>query len=205
MLSDLALVLNCGSSSVKFAVLAPRSKEMLISGLVEKIGSSGTRLIYHLDHGKIINSLEGASYDESLNHVFKLVESKSEWINHLKAVGHRVVHGGEYFKSSTVVDKEALEKIKACIPLAPLHNPANALGIEKCMEKFPNLPQVAVFDTAFHQTMPKHAYLYALPYEWYESYSVRRYGFHGTSHQYIAEQAAEILNIPLEKSCFVTA
>jgi len=205
MSTPLALVLNCGSSSVKFAVLAPSTEEMLISGLVEKIGSAGTRMVHKLDDKKIVTSIENASYEEILTNIFKLIEAEPEWINNLKAVGHRVVHGGEYFKTSTIVDKEALEKIKACIPLAPLHNPANVLGIERCIEKFPNLPQVAVFDTAFHQTIPKHAYLYALPYEWYEKYSVRRYGFHGTSHQYICKQAAKILGKPLEQSAFITA
>jgi acetate kinase len=201
-MNDLVLVLNCGSSSIKFAVIDPQSAEISLTGLVERIGSSGTQMIYKNPEKQIV-TLENANHDESLKKVFAILNQDLK--DRIKAIGHRVVHGGEYFKNSAIINQENIAKIEKCIPLAPLHNPANVLGIKQAMITFPNLKQVAVFDTAFHQNMPQHSYLYPVPYEWYEKHNVRRYGFHGTSHHYVTMQAAESLDIPYEESAFISA
>jgi acetate kinase len=201
----LVLVLNCGSSSVKFAILSPNSKETLLTGMVECIGLPKAKMIYKINGHQSVLSVKDINYPEALNKVFTLVKEKQEWFNNLCAVGHRVVHGGEFFKSSVLVTEDVIRKIEKCSNLAPLHNPANLLGIQKAKEMLANLPQIAVFDTAFHQTMPPEAYLYAIPSKYYRQYQARRYGFHGTSHHYVGQQACKILKKPFDHANLITA
>ena len=192
------LVINCGSSSLKFQLIDAETEQMIAKGLCERIGIEGSQLVYQPaggakeetvtpmpDHTKAIELVLGALTNEKTGVVKSLQE--------IGAVGHRIVHGGEKFAASTVITEEVIEAIKACNDLAPLHNPANLIGIDACQKLMPGTPMVGVFDTAFHQTMPKEAYLYGLPYEYYEKYQVRRYGFHGTSHSYVSKRAAELL------------
>jgi acetate kinase len=205
MLNPLVLVLNCGSSSVKFAIIDPVHEKKYLSGVVECIGLISAKMSYQIEGCKTVVDLNHVTYDQALNAVFDFIQKEKEYMHRLKAVGHRVVHGGEFFQSSVKVDSEVLKKIEQCSSLAPLHNPANLLGIKKAQSVFESLPQVVVFDTAFHQTMPKKAYLYAVPYEYYEKYQVRRYGFHGVSHQYVAQKAAQVLNKPFDNLYLITA
>jgi len=191
------LVINCGSSSLKYQLINSETEAVLAKGLCERIGIDG-RLIYQkagLD--KEVTEAAMPTHKQAIQLVLDaLVNPTSGAIADLSAidaVGHRVVHGGEKFATSTVLTDEVIAVIEECNDLAPLHNPANLIGIRACQELMPNVPMVAVFDTAFHQTMPDVAYTYALPYEYYEKYSVRRYGFHGTSHSYVSKRAAEIL------------
>jgi acetate kinase len=186
-MGNMIFVINCGSSSVKFQLMDPSSEEVYLKGLAENIGSD--RCIIKYEGNK--NLLPGMNYKGILREILTLL---SPFQKDLIGIGHRVVHGGEYFSESALVTEDVLDKIKSCIPLAPLHNSANALGIEVCIEKFPKLPNVAVFDTAFHATLPKQAYLYAIPYEYYTKYHVRRYGFHGTSHRFVAAAAKDLLS-----------
>lgn len=205
MLEPLVLVLNCGSSSVKFAILSPDNQKTIFSGMVERIGLPKAQMVYKVDNQESVIALKNISYSEALNKALTLVKEKNKWVDRLHAIGHRVVHGGEFFKSSVRVTSDVIKKIEQCSGLAPLHNPANLLGIKKAQEIFADLPQVAVFDTAFHQTMPEQAYLYAIPFEYYKKYQVRRYGFHGTSHQYVAEKAAKLLKKSLKDINLITA
>jgi acetate kinase len=205
MIEPLVLVLNCGSSSIKFAILSPNNQTTVFSGMVERVGLPKAQMIYKIDNQKSTVTLENIGYSEALNKVLVLVKDQQQWVNCLSAIGHRIVHGGEFFKSSVRITKDVIGKIEQCSGLAPLHNPANLLGIKKAQEIFPDLPQVAVFDTAFHQTMPEQAYLYAIPFEYYQKYQVRRYGFHGTSHQYVADKAAHVLKQPLKDINLITA
>ena len=191
------LVVNCGSSSLKYQLIDSDSEAVLAKGLCERIGIDG-RLVYQktgLD--KEITEAAMPTHKQAIQMVLDaLVNEKTGAIRSLSeidAVGHRVVHGGEKFASSIVLTPEVLKAIEECNDLAPLHNPANLIGIDVCSELMPGVPQVGVFDTAFHQTMPPEAYIYGLPYEYYEKYAVRRYGFHGTSHKYVSLRAAEIL------------
>lgn len=192
------LVINCGSSSLKFQLIDAETEQMIAKGLCERIGIEGSQLVYQPasgakeetitpmpDHTKAIELVLGALTNDKTGVVKSLQE--------IGAVGHRIVHGGEKFAASTVITEEVIEAIKACNDLAPLHNPANLIGIAACQKLMPETPMVGVFDTAFHQTMPKEAYLYGLPYDYYEKYQVRRYGFHGTSHSYVSKRAAELL------------
>lgn len=192
------LVINCGSSSLKFQLINAETEKQIAKGLCERIGIEGSQIVYQPaggdkeetvtpmpDHTKAIELVLNALTNEKTGVVKSLDE--------IGAVGHRIVHGGEKFASSTIITDEVIEAIKACNDLAPLHNPANLIGIDACKKLMPNTPMVGVFDTAFHQTMPKEAYLYGLPYEYYEKYQVRRYGFHGTSHSYVSKRAAELL------------
>ena len=197
------LVINAGSSSLKYQLLDPDTKEVLAKGLCERIGLDGH--IKHTPTGKDVYDADRYMPDheaaiklvmEVLTHnYYGVIKDMSE----IDAVGHRVVHGGEEFTHSVIIDKNVMKGIRECIPLAPLHNPANITGIEACKEVMPNTPMVAVFDTAFHQTMPPKAYIYAVPYRWYTENKVRRYGFHGTSHQYVTERAAALLGRPIEE------
>lgn len=185
------LVLNCGSSSVKFALINTNTSESLLTGLAENIGAKSCRVIFKAQE-KIITPIENGQYKD----IFTLLKEFLEENNHLEkisAIGHRVVHGGQYFSKSVLIDDDSLQKIKDCIPLAPLHNPAHIEGITFCQQIFPSLPQVAVFDTAFHQTMPNYVAEYAIPRELTEKHGVRKYGAHGTSHKYVSQQAAKIL------------
>ena len=203
------LVLNCGSSSLKYQLIDSDTENVLAKGLCERIGIEGSKLKhqpagkddvvfneYMEDHTVAVQMVIDALLDS--NH--GVVSSAKE----INAVGHRVVHGGEYFANSVVITPEVKEAIQKCAELAPLHNPANLIGIDACEKIMPGVPQVAVFDTAFHQTMPERAYLYAIPYEYYEKYKIRRYGFHGTSHRFVSEEAAKMINRPLEESKIIT-
>lgn len=196
------LVINCGSSSLKYQLIDSESEAVLAKGLCERIGIDG-RLVYQktgLD--KEITEATMPTHKQAIQMVLDaLVNPKTGAIaslSEIDAVGHRVVHGGEKFAASTLLTPEVLKTIEECNDLAPLHNPANLIGIRACQELMPNVPMVAVFDTAFHQTMPEEAYLYGLPYEYYEKYKVRRYGFHGTSHSFVSKRAAEVAGKPYE-------
>ena len=193
------LVINCGSSSLKFQLINSDTEAVLAKGLCERIGIDG-RLVYQPAGGeKEITEAAMPSHKQAIQMVLDaLMNEKTGVIKSLAevgAVGHRVVHGGEKFASSVVLTDEVLKAIEECNDLAPLHNPANLIGISACKELMPDTPMVGVFDTAFHQTMPKEAYLYGLPYEYYEKYKIRRYGFHGTSHSYVSKRAAEFLGM----------
>ena len=203
------LVVNCGSSSLKYQLIDSDSEAVLAKGLCERIGIDG-RLVYQktgLD--KEITEAAMPTHKQAIQMVLDaLVNEKTGAIKSLSeidAVGHRVVHGGEKFASSTVLTPEVLKAIEECNDLAPLHNPANLIGIDACKELMPDVPMVGVFDTAFHQTMPKKAFLYGLPYEYYEKYKVRRYGFHGTSHSFVSKRTAEFLGMDLKNSKIIVA
>ena len=198
------LVVNCGSSSLKYQLIDSDSEAVLAKGLCERIGIDG-RLVYQktgLD--KEITEAAMPTHKQAIQMVLDaLVNEKTGAIKSLSeidAVGHRVVHGGEKFASSTVLTPEVLKAIEECNDLAPLHNPANLIGIDACKELMPDVPMVGVFDTAFHQTMPKKAFLYGLPYEYYEKYKVRRYGFHGTSHSFVSKRLAELAGLDINHS-----
>ena len=200
------LVINAGSSSLKYQLLNPASGELLAKGLCERIGIDG-RFTYkpQLPGKETVKEAEipMPTHNEAIQAVLNaLVDEKNGVIGSMKeidAVGHRVVHGGEKFAKSVVITDEVMQAIEECNPLAPLHNPANIIGIKACQELMPGVPMVAVFDTAFHQTMPPVAYTYAIPYEYYEKDKVRRYGFHGTSHKYVSQRAADMLGKPIEQ------
>lgn len=193
------LVINCGSSSLKFQLINAQDENLIAKGLCERIGIEGSRLVYRKTGGeKEITETPMANHTVAIELVLKaLTNEKSGAIKELSeigAVGHRIVHGGEKFASSTIINDEVMKAIEECSELAPLHNPANLVGIRACEELMPDTPMVAVFDTAFHQTMPQEAYLYGIPYEYYKKYKIRRYGFHGTSHSYVSKRAAQILD-----------
>ncbi|MCX7923806.1 MAG: acetate kinase [Clostridia bacterium] len=198
------LVINTGSSSLKYQLIDMTNEAVLAKGLCDRIGIANSVLKHSKDgsdqvviekdlpdHKVAIQEVVNVLVDEKLGVIASMDE--------IAAVGHRVVHGGEKFHDSVIINDEVMKAIKDCIELAPLHNPPNIIGIEACQQIMPNTPMIAVFDTAFHQTMPTHAFLYALPYEIYEKYGVRKYGFHGTSHKYVAQRAAAVLNKPIEE------
>ena len=203
------LVLNCGSSSLKYQLIDMETENVMAKGLCERIGIEGSRL-KHQPEGK--DAVIFDDYQENhavsvkmvldaLTHPeYGVVKSMKE----INAVGHRVVHGGEYFAGSVIITDEVKEALEKCCDLAPLHNPANLIGIAACEEIMPGVPQVGVFDTAFHQTMPERAYLYALPYEYYEKYKVRRYGFHGTSHRFVSEEVCKMMDRPYDQTKVIT-
>ena len=196
------LVINCGSSSLKYQLINSDSEEVLAKGLCERIGIDG-RLVYQkAGCNKEITEAPMPTHKEAIQMVLDaLINEKTGAIASLaevNAVGHRIVHGGEKFAQSVIIDNEVLAAIEACNDLAPLHNPANLIGIDACRKLMPGTPMVAVFDTAFHQTMPQEAYMYGLPAEYYEKYKIRRYGFHGTSHSYVSKRAAQVLGVPYE-------
>ena len=203
------LVINCGSSSLKYQLIDMSTEESMVQGLVERIGIEGSILTQKVE-GKdkyIINTNikdhKGAIklvLEALVDSIHGVIKSMDE----ISAVGHRVVHGGEKYSDSVLIDDEVLKSIKDCIVLAPLHNPPNVIGIEACKELMPNTPMVAVFDTAFHQTMPKHAYICPVPYEWYEKYGVRKYGFHGTSHKYVSYKVAETMGKDIKNLKIIT-
>ena len=191
------LVINCGSSSLKFQLINSDTEAVLAKGLCERIGIDG-RLTYQPTGGeKSVEDLAMPTHTEAIQFVINALTDAERGVvaslEEIGAVGHRVVHGGEKFASSTVINEEVLKAIEECNDLAPLHNPANLIGIDACQKLMPGTPMVAVFDTAFHQTMPAEAYMYGLPYEYYDKYKVRRYGFHGTSHDFVSNRAAEML------------
>ena len=197
------LVINCGSSSLKFQLIDSDSENVLAKGLCERIGIDGSRIVYQPAGGeKETTEAPMPTHTEAIKLVLdSLIDANKGVIKSLDeigAVGHRVVHGGEKFAKSTLITDEVIKAIEECNDLAPLHNPANIIGINACKELMPNTPMVAVFDTAFHQTMPEEAYIYGIPYEYYEKYKVRRYGFHGTSHSFVSKRAAEMLGKPYD-------
>ena len=203
------LVINCGSSSLKYQLINSDTEAVLAKGLCERIGIDG-RLVYQLaGHDKEITEAPMPTHKEGIQMVLDaLVNPKTgavKSLSEIDAVGHRVVYGGEKFAQSVVLNEEVLAKVEECNELAPLHNPANLIGIRVCQELMPGVPMVGVFDTAFHQTMPQKAYLYGLPYEYYEKYKVRRYGFHGTSHSFVSKRLAEFLNLDYNNSRLIVA
>lgn len=203
------LVLNCGSSSIKYKLFEMETKEVLAQGGIEKIGLTGSFLKLTLPNGeKKILEKDIPEHTVGVEFIFQTLTHPEfgalKSLDELDAVGHRMVHGGERFSQSVVLNKEVLDAFTACNDLAPLHNPANLKGVNAVSALLPNLPQVGVFDTAFHQTMPAHAYMYAVPYELYEKYGVRRYGFHGTSHRYVSQRVCEYLGMPVEGSRIIT-
>lgn len=197
------LVINCGSSSLKFQLINSESEKVLAKGLCERIGIDGS-LTYQPAGGEKVKSDKAMpTHTEAIQFVIDALTDAETGVvkslDEIGAVGHRVVHGGEKFASSVVITDEVKAAIEECNDLAPLHNPANLIGINACQKLMPGTPMVAVFDTAFHQTMPEKAYMYGLPYEYYEKYKVRRYGFHGTSHSYVSKKAAEVMEKPYEE------
>ncbi len=204
------LVLNCGSSSVKYKLLDMTTHEELGSGGVEKLGMKGSFLKHTRKDGqKVILEGEILEHQVAVEYILGVLTSKKhgaiKTIDEINAVGHRVVHGGEKFNSSVLINEEVIKKIEECIDIAPLHNPPNLAGIRAISELLPDVPQVAVFDTAFHQTMPDYAYMYGIPYALYQKYGIRRYGFHGTSHRYVSRRACEFLGLDYEKTKVITA
>ncbi|MEF9924104.1 MAG: acetate kinase, partial [Muribaculaceae bacterium] len=203
------LVLNCGSSSVKYKLIEVNSNVTLAEGGVEKIGLKDAFLKFKLSDGskKQLN-IDIPDHRAAILSIFDVLMSKENGCissyDEIDAVGHRVVHGGEKFNKSVLIDAEVIAKIKECYGIAPLHNPVNMAGIDAITAIMPNTPQVAVFDTAFHQTMPQKAFMYALPYELYKNDGIRRYGFHGTSHRYVSKRVCEFLNVPYEKQRIIT-
>ena len=192
------LVINCGSSSLKYQVINSDTEQCIAKGLCERIGIDGSQISYEPAGGeKEVNVTPMPDHTEAIRLVLEALTNEKTGVvkslDEIGAVGHRVVHGGEKFADSTVITDEVMAAIEECNDLAPLHNPANIIGINACKSLMPGTPMVAVFDTAFHQTMPEEAYMYGLPYEYYEKYKIRRYGFHGTSHSYVSKKAAEVL------------
>ena len=198
------LVINCGSSSLKYQLIDSDTEAVLAKGLCERIGIDG-RLVYQkAGNDKVITEASMPTHKEAIQMVLEaLTNEKTGAIKSLaevNAIGHRIVHGGEKFASSAIITDEMIKAVEECNDLAPLHNPANLIGIRVCSELMPNVPQVGVFDTAFHQTMPAKAYLYGLPIEYYKNYKVRRYGFHGTSHSFVSKRAVEFLGLDKDNS-----
>jgi acetate kinase len=203
------LVLNCGSSSVKYQLIEMSGERLICKGVIERIGDDDAIVRYRPTEGPEQRDIRPiADHAEAIHAVLTaLLDPETGVIrdkNEIAAVGHRTVHGGESFSASVQIDETVIQTIRDCAVFAPLHNPANLKGIEVCIELLPDTPQVAVFDTAFHQTMPAESYLYALPFPFYEKLKVRRYGFHGTSHMYVSGQAAEVLGRPLEELRLIT-
>ena len=203
------LVINCGSSSLKYQLVDMTTKDSVGIGLIERIGLEGAVLTHRTASGeKEVITTEIPNHTVAIELMLKVLVSPEygavKDLNEISAIGHRVVHGGENFAQSAVIDDAVMQAIQDCIELAPLHNPPNIAGIEACQKLMPGIPQVAVFDTSFHQTMPDYAYFYGLPYDLYEKYKIRRYGFHGTSHKYVGQRAAALLGRPAEELKLIT-
>ena len=203
------LVLNCGSSSIKYKLFDMTTKEVMAQGGIEKIGLPGSFLKLTLPNGeKKVLEKDIPEHTTGIDFILNTLVSEEygaiKSLEEINAVGHRMVHGGEKFAKSVLIDQEVLDTFIACSDLAPLHNPANLKGVNAVTAILPNVPQVGVFDTAFHQTMPDYAYMYAVPYELYKKYGVRRYGFHGTSHRYVSKRACEYLGLPVEGTKIIT-
>ena len=204
------LVLNCGSSSVKYKLFDMSKQEVMAQGGVEKLGLPGSFLKFTLPSGeKVVLEKELPEHNVAIQFILSILTDNKygciKSLNEIDAVGHRVVHGGEKFSSSVRITNEVIGKVVECIDLAPLHNPPNLKGIRAMDAIIPGIPQVAVFDTAFHQTMPDYAYMYGLPYSLYKKYGIRRYGFHGTSHRFVSQRACDVLGVPYEKQRIITA
>lgn len=203
------LVINCGSSSLKYQLINTDTEEVLASGICDRIGIDGGQFSYKPKDGeKSTQNIEIKDHEVAIKLVLDALTNPFNGavksLETIKAIGHRIVHGGEHFTHSAIITEEVIYNIEECADLAPLHNPAHLLGIRACQHLMPNTPMVAVFDTAFHQTMPPKAFIYGLPYEYYTKYKIRRYGFHGTSHSYVSKRTAEFLGIPLENSKIIT-
>ena len=203
------LVLNCGSSSIKYQLFEITKSEVMAKGVVDKIGMKGSHVKHIKQNGeKVIFKGEIIDHQIGIEYLLGIIKSEKHGcikeIDEINAVGHRVVHGAEKFKESRLINDEVIAEIEECIPLAPLHNPHNLKGIYAMKQLSPKIKQVVVFDTAFHQTMPEHSYLYALPYKLYEKHGIRRYGFHGTSHRYVYQRACEILDLDSNKQKIIT-
>ena len=203
------LVLNCGSSSIKYQLFDINSGEVLAKGIAEKVGMTGSFLKNErLDGDKIKIDKEIPDHQNGIEMILELLVNSEHGVikklSEIDAVGHRIVHGGETFNTSCYLDEETIRGVEACSDLAPLHNPANLKGVYAMQKALPGVPQVGVFDTSFHQTMPDYSYMYALPYSLYEKYGIRRYGFHGTSHSYVSKRACEILNVDFESKKIIT-
>lgn len=202
-------VVNCGSSSLKYQLIDMEKQDVIAKGLVERIGIAGSILTHQPNNsGKVVIEEDMPTHKEALKNVIDALMDKNYGViksmDEISAVGHRVVHAGEKFAFSVLINDEVINALKECIDLAPLHNPPNIIGIEACKQLMPDVPMVGVFDTAFHQSMDKYAYIYPLPYELYTKYGIRRYGFHGTSHKYVSERAAAILGKDIEALKIVT-
>jgi len=203
------LVVNAGSSSLKYQLIDMDKSEVMAKGLCERIGIGESKL-NHTPNGcdKVVIEKDMKDHADAIKMVLDALTDANHGVissmDEISAVGHRVVHGGEKFNKSAIIDSEVKAALEECIPLAPLHNPANIIGIEACEKAMPGVPQVGVFDTAFHQTMPKEAYMYGIPYDMYEKHKIRRYGFHGTSHKFVSQQAALMLNKPAEELKIIT-
>lgn len=203
------LVINCGSSSLKYQLIDMETENSLVQGLVERIGIEGSILTQKIEgKDKYIIKESMPNHKAAIKLVLEALVNKDYGViksmDEIAAVGHRVVHGGEKYSHSVIIDDTVLDSIRDCISLAPLHNPPNIIGIEACMELMPNTPMVAVFDTAFHQTMPKEAYICPLPYELYEKYGIRKYGFHGTSHKYVSQKVADAMGKDIKDLKIIT-
>jgi acetate kinase len=206
------LVINCGSSSIKYQLLDMRSDDiydLMAKGIVEKIGLESGRLVHTpIGKDKVVKDLPIPDHTVGMQLVLDALVDKDYGVlqsfDDIEAVGHRIVQGADFFSGSAIVDEDVLSKIEYCCDFAPLHNPAHLLGIRACQEVLPNVPQVVTFDTAFHQTMPPQAYMYGLPYEYYEKYHIRRYGAHGTSHQFVAQKGAKMVGLDINDSRIVT-
>ncbi len=206
------LVINCGSSSIKYQLLDMRSDDiydLMAKGIVEKIGLESGRLVHTpIGKDKVVKDLPIPDHTVGMQLVLDALVDKDYGVlqsfDDIEAVGHRIVQGADFFSGSAIVDEDVLSKIEYCCDFAPLHNPAHLLGIRACQEVLPNVPQVVTFDTAFHQTMPPQAYMYGLPYEYYEKYHIRRYGAHGTSHQFVAHKGAKMVGLDINDSRIVT-
>ncbi len=202
------LVVNCGSSSIKYQLIDMENESLMAKGYLEKIGLPDSFLTHTVNGEKHKIEQEVKNHEDGIQLVLQQLTHPEygviKSLDEIGAVGHRVVHGGEKFNSSVLINNDVINTMRECIPLAPLHNPAGITGIEACQKVLPNVPMVGVFDTAFHQTLPKKAYLYALPYEYYEKYGIRKYGFHGTSHRFVSKRVAEIMNKPVEDLKIIT-
>ena len=202
------LVVNCGSSSIKYQLINMENESVMAKGYLEKIGLPDSFLTHTVNGEKRKIEEPVNNHEEGIKLVLAQLTHPEYGVisslDEIGAVGHRVVHGGEKFSSSVLIDDAVMEAMKECIPLAPLHNPAGITGIEACKKVLPNVPMVGVFDTAFHQTLPEKAYIYAIPYEYYEKYGVRKYGFHGTSHRFVSKRVAEVMNKPVEDLKIIT-
>ena len=203
------LIINCGSSSLKYQLIDMSTEECMVQGLVERIGIEGSLLTQKVEgKDKYVINTEIKNHKEAIKLVLQAlidpIHGVIKSMDEISAVGHRVVHGGEKYSDSVLINDEVLQSIKDCIVLAPLHNPPNVIGIEACKELMPNTPMVAVFDTAFHQTMPKHSYICPLPYDLYQKYGIRKYGFHGTSHKYVSNKVAEVIGKDIKDLKIVT-
>lgn len=203
------LVINCGSSSIKYQLFDMADESVLAKGLVERIGMEGSVLNHQPgNQDKVVIAADISNHSVGIQMVLEALTDNNHGViptmKEISAVGHRVVHGGEKFAGSVLITQEVMDALHECIEMAPLHNPPNIMGINACAKLMPNVPQVGVFDTAFHQTMPKHAFLYGLPYDAYKKYGVRRYGFHGTSHKFVSQRTAELMGQDITKLRIVT-